>query len=354
MKRLLFVGGNFGGDGNPSGYIRKLADEIKGCDDFDVTCFNGGTLELLYKCLDLVPFFDVVMWFANVPNDEEKTVNVIKKNNPRVLLVTSKNNCDNKYGYHEIIARMLEVKANLTLVFTKKDEWIQGTVLDPLGNAYILDYPGILLIAQCLCKRMSYLLSVTRVGSIALGGIKEIPNEEAFFSIARSHAEKFHNLIHADNKDRFLGNLSFRCEHGFPSFREGNLIYVSKRNIDKREIDRSGFVAVELDRPLEDGVGYHGDVKPSVDTPVQVALYKYYSNIRYMMHSHVYVLGAEFTEDKVPCGAMEEVESVKYVIDDHTTTLAAVNLRGHGSLVMANDLYAFDKIEYYERTFPEL
>lgn len=42
-------------------------------------------------------------------------------------------------------------------------------------------------------------------------------------------------------------NVSFRCEKGFPSFRDKNIIYVSKRNMDKRMIGKEGFVAVNLD-----------------------------------------------------------------------------------------------------------
>ena len=43
---------------------------------------------------------------------------------------------------------------------------------------------------------------------------------------------------------RFLGNASFRCPKGFPSFRDGKYIFVSKRNVNKEFITIDDFVPV--------------------------------------------------------------------------------------------------------------
>jgi hypothetical protein len=71
------------------------------------------------------------------------------------------------------------------------------------------------------------------------------------------------------------------------------------------------------------------------------------------MHSHVYVEGAAFTDEKVPCGAMEEVESIVRKLGDHgkynIVDNVAINLLGHGSIVFANDLDYFDSITYKAR-----
>jgi hypothetical protein len=63
------------------------------------------------------------------------------------------------------------------------------------------------------------------------------------------------------------------------------------------------------------------------------------------MHSHVYVEGAEFTCEKIPCGALEEVESIGYKGIEN----AAINLLGHGSIVLAKDIGYFDSVIYKAR-----
>ena len=63
-----------------------------------------------------------------------------------------------------------------------------------------------------------------------------IPNDTEFIEYVREVAEIFHKTIqHSDGVTRFLGNSSFRGE--------GNLIYVSERDVDKSTIDINHFVA---------------------------------------------------------------------------------------------------------------
>ena len=132
---------------------------------------------------------------------------------------------------------------------------------------------------------------------------------------------------------RFLGNSSFRCQRGFPSFR-GNkdIIFVSRRNVDKRFIDKDHFVGSVL---LEDGsVGYYGEYKPSVDTPIQLRLYNLLPKINFMIHSHCYINAAPFTKTPVPCGAVEEVDEIMEIIGQgRSQPFYAINLIGHGLLL---------------------
>ena len=344
--RVLFVGGNFADLIRPSGYIAKMHACMKKF-GLQVKFKNGGTFEELTLLLDDVVNYDVILWFANVPNDFDKIVSGIKTKNPHVILVTSKNNISNKYNYHEIAARMLSVKTNLCLVFTKNDSGIiEGTVIDPLLNGFTNKEPDVEAVTRAIVQRISKLLSYTRVGSIRGGDAIEVPDNNEFFEIARRYAEQFHNIIHQVNTERFLGNLSFRCESGFPSYRYGDTVFVSRRNIDKRMIGGSGFVGVSLSQSKP--IIYYGDAKPSVDTPVQVALYNAYPKVNYMIHSHVYVTGAPFTNEKIPCGAFEEVMSIVNVLG-YDIDNAAINLLGHGSIVFAKDLDYFNTIIYKPR-----
>jgi hypothetical protein len=299
--------------------------------------------------------FDIIMWFVNVPNEYAKLVSNIKEANHKALLITSKNNLEGKYSYQELLARMLKVKANLTLVFTKNPEGkILGTLLDPLGNSYIEQSSSIPEICKALTYRIVDLRGYARAGSRKVGDTLRAPPEADFFGIAHRCAETFHSLIHAHDTERFLGNLSFRCEKGFPSYIQGGVVYVSRRNIDKRLIGEEGFVGVSTIQELDGAISYYGDFKPSVDTPVQVALYNKFHKIRYMIHSHVYIEGAPFTEEKIPCGALAEIDSILSMVQDpelmHTF---CVNLYGHGSIVMTDDLKFFNTIKYKSRPLPE-
>jgi hypothetical protein len=353
--RVLLVGGDFSENPRPSGYVRKLHEELSKLGLFQIMYHNGGSIAVLEGYVQKANDFDIIMWFANVPNTYTKSVNLIKGVNPNVILVTSKNNMEGIYSYPQIVSRMLATKANLSLVFTKasEDGKVQCTVLDPLANAYALNELDVSKVASTLAQRAIELHSFVRVGSVQSGEHVVAPINESFFNIARSFAELFHSLIHAGETDRYLGNLSFRCTRGFPTFKHEDLIYVSRRNIDKRSIGRDGFVAVTPE--LVNGkVSYYGDAKPSVDTPVQIELYKKYPSIKYMLHSHVYITGGIFTKEKIPCGAVEEVDSICQVLPPGEDVMyASINLLGHGSIVMANSLTYFDQISYYGRDIPE-
>lgn len=158
-----------------------------------------------------------------------------------------------------------------------------------------------------------------------------VPENNEFFNIVRNHSNTYSNLTQGINPQRFLGNCSFRCESGFPSFRKDGYIYVSRRNSNKDMISAEHFVAVNVNLSLSDKIIYLGTHKPSVDTPVQVMLYKNLPNINYMLHSHVYIKDAPFTQNKLPCGSLEEVDEIldcisKNNLKDNDTI--CINLNG--------------------------
>jgi hypothetical protein len=204
-----------------------------------------------------------------------------------------------------------------------------------------------------------------------------VPEETEFFDFAHSCADIFHNLIRpAKGTERFLGNMSFRCQNGFPSFRgEDGIIFVSRRNVDKSDINAASFVPTYLDDT--ETVRYFGDNKPSVDTPVQLRLYKYFPWANYMLHAHCYldipdipdVLGTS-TNIPIPCGALEEVNEIveRYIFwedfwkschNGNTPRLFAVNLAGHGCILIAKDVEILKELQkhrdncFVQRKMPE-
>lgn len=376
---VLIVGGTFDNEGGrPSNLINSIYEAVKQNTLFRVTAFNGGLVTSLHNIiLPSVVNYGVVLWFANVPNDVDKLRDV-KAINPKTLLITSKRNDDSKYTFAELISRALAIKANLTIEFSKHDDKFNMMLFDPLGNVF---YDGLEVSELCkkLLCRVNELLTFTRVPSIqdTENDIPAVPDETDFFEFAHSCADIFHNLIRpAKGTERFLGNMSFRCQNGFPSFRgEDGIVYVSRRNVDKSDINAASFVPVYLDEDMN--TKYFGEAKPSVDTPVQLRLYKLFPWANYMLHAHCYIDVADMqdtitykTENPVPCGALEEVGEIwgPYIKQGHLwescvhnniPRLLAINLRGHGCILIAKDIEILKELQqhkdncFVQRPMPE-
>lgn len=346
---ILIVAGTFDDNGGkPSGYVNKL---FANC--IDTKFINGGYWNDLNSIYQEIRKYSIIFWLADVPNDKPKLIDKLKLDHRECLLITSKNNFDEKYQPLHLVARALKHKSNLLLEFTKKDKLIACTIWDPLGNIYTLKETDTTVIALKLSWRLLQLQQAKRIKSISAKDQKtHITNDEAFFKISRDYAEKFHSIIHAANTERFVGNLSFRCDNGFPSYKDDSRIFVSKRNIDKRSICKENFVPVEL--AYFDPIWYHGDYLPSVDTPIQVRLYNTYPNINYMLHAHVYIKDAPFTSQLFSCGDVKEAIDICNIIKDTKTEFFTINLKGHGSLVAAKKCEMLKNIEYYPRPLPEI
>lgn len=345
---IFIVGGTFDDNGGQrSGFVAKFYAEYKYIFNVSIALRNGGDFSDLTNYMadeDILKWADVIYWFANIPNDKAKLVGEIKRINPKAILIISKNNLEEKYQRLMLVARALQAKANLLIEFKRFNGLYSGTVIDPLNNVFCENEADIPSLVRTVHNRVVELTSFTRIPSVKVGEAIECPKEERFFEIARKHADTFHTLIHAVNQGRFLGNLSFRCERGFPSFRKNGFVFVSQRNIDKRNINENGFVAVNAD--VIHQVEYYGDVKPSVDTPIQVRLYEYYMNVKFMLHAHVYIEGAPLTNHLVPCGAIEEFDEVVHHYPEQFHSNFCVNLKGHGSLILAQNVEFLEDIPF--------
>jgi hypothetical protein len=352
MMETLVVGGTFNDQG---GRCSKIIDSMFG--NFPgVTLVNGGFFDDIPAIIgNLVKNFKIVFWLADVPNDKPKDYRDIKRLYPDKIVIHSKRNTDREYPISYLANHALKLKSNLLIEFAKdsKTGRIRGRVLDPLMVEWISFTEDLPLVAEAAMARAHQLAGFTRSASVCLGEAKEVPDMAEFFNIVRDYAEQFHVLINPDKEvTRFLGNASFRCQRGFPSFRYEKYIYVSRRNVDKRYISREGFVAVEPDyKP--DTIYYYGDNKPSVDTPIQIRLYKWYPGVNFMVHSHVYISGAPFTSQPVPCGALEEFEEIVALVPDKGASDFCVNLLGHGSLVLARNIDYLKGVQFIPRPTPE-
>lgn len=350
MKTIV-IGGTFG---NQGGHKSKIITNMF-ADLENVYVVNGGHYEDLVRIYKNLGNFDVICWFANVSNDMPKELRNIKSLYPDKIVIHSKRNTDGQYKLGYLINHALKLKSNLLLEFAKDTSTgrIKGRVLDPLAVVWCDFTEDFNYLAKAMLERASELTRFTRSKSVCLGPELEPPNITEFYNIIRKYAEIFHEMINPDKVvTRFLGNASFRCQKGFPSFRAGGNIFVSHRNIDKRFIGREGFVAVPL-KHEPDCIFYFGENKPSVDTPVQVRLYNHFKNVNYMVHSHVYIKDAPFTSTPIPCGALEEFEEITALADAAQANFC-VNLIGHGSLILSKTTDFLKTVEYYARPAPEI
>lgn len=373
---ILIVGGTWNREfnnstesyGKPSSLVTKLSNALTTYGLVDV--YNGGRYDKLEDIIKSVSSYDVVFWWANVDNSLPKIRNV-KEIAPHTILINSKRDDEDKYSFQELIQRSLTAKANLTWKFKKiADKTFETTIFDPLGSVWYLGTDFDAAIKACM-DRLIFLKNMTRQPSIKTDKINIIPDEQDFVDVVRKYAAEFQKYMDSSVKTkRFIGNASLRlikpfsdsrCGKGMPSFRgTDNMIFVSKRNIDKQFITLDNFVPVYMDN---DKLMYCGEDKPSVDTPVQIRLYKELDHINYMLHSHCYIKSAPFTHEAIPCGAIEEFDEVMKLIheqkfDNHRNQYF-VNLIGHGSIIMWNNMQQFHediepKLEYYKRDMPEI
>ena len=345
-KRILIVGGTWDlENGKESGLIKKIYLELLKYTE-SITYFNGGNFYNLEKILNSVKEYDTVMWFANVDNTLPK-IRDVKKINPYTLLIGSKRNDDSKYQFVDLLNRSIMEKHNLSIEFSKQEGLYKMLLFDPLGSKW---YEGnnVKDLVNNLYRRLEFLLKVRRKHTYQIEGIKEISENEEFFSFVRESAEIFHKTIdHSEGVTRFMGNASFRGKDGF--------IYVSKRDVDKSKIDKNSFVACILDN---DTLYYLGDTKPSKDTISQANLYNLFPNIHYMIHSHCYAIDGKYTEMPVPCGSLDEIDEIIKVIEkdyngDYSLPSYKINYLGHGCILLGNSINDLKATLFIPRTFPE-
>lgn len=353
MKKIVFVCGTFNTEGGKASSIgaqlytgftaKAFCDRLQ---EFEVSYSNGGTMADLEHAAHKAADAHVVIWLANVPNEHPKNcVRSIKVVNPTCVLVTSKRSVEKAYSIPAVVQHALSLHSNLVILFTGLANQGKGQykaqLLDPLGNLF---WEGVSTtdfheLGAALNLRVSYLLSLRRMGTVrAMGSCPEaIPDEQDFLQFVRESAQKFAELIPSPNEiNRFVGNASFRCAHGFPALRDERAIYVSRRNVGKIGMNMSDFAPIigETDGTFV----YCGDHKPSVDAPIQVRLFELYPNIRYMLHGHVYLHDASTTSTVLPCGALLEANEVWEHFPEPDQEAFALNLRGHGFIAGATKL----------------
>ncbi|MFA5040177.1 MAG: hypothetical protein WC464_00900 [Bdellovibrionales bacterium] len=343
----IIVGGTFDyNGGKASRLIASMADGT------GWECVNGGNLSALTE-IDFKKY-GAAVWMPNIDNAEKKILPDIKKNNPGLLLISSKRAIEKHYTPFDVVSWLPKSRSSLGIMIDKPNGRHRFRLLDPIGNQYC-NTTHIEKLSGALLARVNYLSSLTRIGSKSIGVEKKdklLPPAE-FVRLVREYGDEFSKIINGINSgDDTSTERITRCCYGFPAFRGDSYYLVSPRSLGGRTMEANDYIAVHTG---ELRIDYYGDAKPTVDAPIQVRLFNYYKSVNYMIHGHVSIEDAPTTRSKISCGYIEEVDEIKELFPSRDEANFSVCLKGHGFLIMARDLGYLQeqKSKLEARRFPE-
>jgi len=321
MKTLI-VGGDFGDFPNASSVITKIGEEF-----IEHEIVNGGTLNELPIDINS----DLILWMPNISNETKKQYPI--KNLGNVLIVSKV--MRSNYTNFDAISRIFSMQGNAVIAIYKEEKF-RFKLIDSLGNVWYNGYN-----INLLCDKIKDFFYFTR-SAIRCRTTKidiKIPNTTddvlEFIELNKTLA----NHIQTSCGERFFGNLSTRCSKLFPTFRKNVGIFVSPRNIDKETILSTDMVYCEFE---ENNIYYVGEHKPSVDTPIQLKVYKECEQINFMIHGHSFINGSVETKEYFLCGDLRESKEVIDIIQNNR--YGTINLKNHGFLLYSDTLENMKKL----------
>jgi hypothetical protein len=325
MKTLI-VGGDFGDTPKQSSILKKISSY------FGQPCINGGKISDLPNTITT----DLAIWMPNISNEEEKHYPV--KNTGCVLFVSKVM----REGYTDVdaVERIFKMHGNAVIAIYKETDLVRFRLLDSLGNEW---YNGTDIGELCnkICNFYEFTKNAIRCKSTQIQTERPTPNPDIteFIDINKQLSD----FIQTSCGERFFGNLSTRCSKLFPTSRYTDIsMFVSPRNIDKSHITINDMVYCENN---ENGISYVGDKKPSVDSPIQLKVYKKCKDVNYMIHGHAFIEDddkATETKQYYLCGDLREAGDVIRIIETRKKLAkldyGAINLKKHGFLLYADTL----------------
>lgn len=326
-SKILVVGGDFGnnfGDQKSSSIIRQLSNHLNAND-----VMNSGDTDDIEQYANNLQDYDLVIWAPNISNEYEK---VYPKKVPGSVLICSKVLRENR-DFGDAIARIFKMNGNAVIAIESSEKPFVFHLVDALGNVWCKT-TDLKELASKIEGLYNWTKASIRTGSKSV----EFSSEELIQTeltelcqVVKDVADKVEN----ERGGRYFGNVSTRCGKMFPSLRfEHDIILMSGRNVAKSRISPEDFIYTKL---VDGNVLYHGDKKPSVDTPIQLNMYKDYKNINFLIHGHAYIDGVDFTDQYYPCGDLREFNELKNNIHENSMYIK-LNLKHHGFIIGANNL----------------
>jgi hypothetical protein len=318
--KMLIVGGTFSqlsGEIKKSGVISKIQSQLSSNNDVLVNCLNGGFVSSLDNLE--VEKYDLVLWMPNIDNSYVKKYP--KKGLKSIMIVSKSDRGDG--SDISAINRIFNMRGNAVILVSKSEHHVSSysfKLIDALGNTW---YNGDDIQHLCCVILQFYNWNSGMIRK----SIEPNTNLNRLVCLTSIVADKF-ELCYS----RFFGNCSTRCGKMFPSTR----FFFSKRNTNKMRLTIEDMIYVD------EKSGYVcSDNKPSVDTPVQIEIYKEKPEINFMIHGHSYIKKAPFTEKYFPCGDLREVDEVlKLIHSNH----GYINLLNHGFIIYADTIDNLEKL----------
>lgn len=307
--KILIVGGHFGAVPKKSGVIDKIAKRLNVTDDVTVT--NGGFISDLATIS--ATGFQLILWFPDVDNTILKFYPL--KDQGAVLICSKVLRGTNQdFNRTQAVTRIFKMHGNAVVLISKKENQFKFELIDALNNTW--DKPTTDIKKLCgTILNLAYWTFASKRHSL-----RKDQSLQQLVNLNRQVADRFQ----AD-MGRYFGNCSTRCMSMFPSTR----YYFSRRNIDKNRLTVEDMVMVT-------DCSYYGKNKPSVDTPVQMQLYRECSKINFFIHGHAHIPDQPTTFEYFPCGDLREVQGIVKLIENNKYGI--INLKNHGFLIYAETI----------------
>jgi len=323
MTKIVIVGGS---KDRLSSVIEKLHAVLSKKQD-NVTTFNSILPTTGIK------EYDLTLWMPDISNEEEKDYPVKKQGS---ILICSKV-MRKETARIDAVSRIFMMRGNAVIMIHKNKKPFSFELVDALNNTWCktsnLEELASKIMELYLWTKASVRRSLEEVKDRNTLWVPDYDkkNLSNFIEINKKLALKVANGC----GNRFFGNFSTRCTKLFPSHKIlPAAFFFSPRNTNKQLISTDDLVLCDYDK-------YYGECKPSVDTPVQLKLYRNLPGINYMIHGHAYIKDAITTLDYYPCGDMREVVGILEVVDSNAVT--RINLKNHGFLLLSQDIKGMER-----------
>ena len=346
--RLLVIAGVFNAEGGgPSPFADTFIERSR--KHFDLQAFNGGDPALLDEAVSLCGSFRAILWLAHVKDGGY--LSRIKEVNKDCLLIQARRNDRKRNSLCEIILDMDKNGTDLCLIIDHDREKYDFKLLDTVANLWY-EGPDTSEVITRLQWYIDHVAELKRIKSAPSDFTpSKITIDEDYYQIVRLFGAILKNVYKtAKSSECIMDSGALRSMHGYPSVRTDDAVLVSCRNIDARGITKDDFVPVET---RTDVVSYSGNREPAIDTAVHLQLYKYYQNVKYIIHTHCCVEHAPMTSIYVPCGCIEDVDEINKIYPNRNSCDFAINLLGHGCIILAENLGYFTQCRLVAKHFPE-
>lgn len=319
----MIIGGSFD---NWCGKKSSIVDRIS--ETLNIDSINGGNINEI-KDINLTK---LSIWMPNVSNNEDK---FYPKKSIGCCLICSKvlrQVDEDEHKFTQAVTRIFKMNANAVIAIEKEDIF-KFTLIDALGNIWV-STKDVKELCISINKFYEWFLKQQRKRTRINSEVNK------FMNLVRNNAE---NIMQSSG-DRYFGNCSTRCSKTFPAIRNENTVLVSPRNINKKHIETNDMIAVINNEVI-------GNIKPSVDTPIQLEIYKHFDNINFMIHGHAFFDNAPYTENYYCCGDVREVSDIMKIFDKESSFIV-VNLKNHGFIIATNNLIQMES--YLKQNTPKM